>query len=92
MNVTKITNDTRGKPVLGDDGVTVIDPNIPKEMQRVLLEDESMEALSATTTIVDRNAKKSTLINVKKVCGSEDANKADSGFSVSTPSSTEPTE
>lgn len=79
MEVVKVTNDTKKDNIIGVDGSVVIDPNIPKEMQEVILRSSALEAISATTNIIDREEAKKAPdeLVIKKVNGPADADKLD---------------
>ncbi len=87
MEVVKITNDTKKDNIIGVDGSVVIDPNIPKEMQEVILGSSALEAISSTTNVIDREEVKKAPdeLTIKKVHGPSEADKIDGVVATSVP-------
>ncbi len=79
MEVVQITNDEKKPEIVGESGMIVVDPAIPEEMQKVILEDESIAALSSTTTVVGREDAVPAM-RVKQVHGPDGAKTAEGDY------------
>ena len=84
MEIVTVQNKTKKGNVIGAGGRMVLDPNIPEEMQRVILEDESLKALSSATAVIDRDgdSPEEAPFEIKSMHGIKEAGHTDGGQAV----------